>query len=314
MTISAIAIGFLWVALALPMGFLVCACSFMIWGAYANTRYTDFSDVKGELERLLHRGYHDGTLKISQRADCGALQFRKYIRAKGDYGIVLLVPRNWRPDQTRKLQTYCAANGLEIAPFTLAGDGPAEQHVDCGLDVDGAHALACAVWTDIFGLAEKARRRFKTQNVVAFDALIDDPDQSDRELEDSQRNKNLLTWTKYKRHDRQSGQPGAGLSTILVITLLTASIGLPLTTLLSLGTPPDWTIALGSSTLSGGTSSVAFLLIYLATLSIWPGIDGTGPARTGRLFKSFLANTVAILAIWIIRALPVVVVLIWLGI
>lgn len=218
-----------------------------------------FELVKPLLERLLKQGLQSGTLTIRHKKSSKAIEFRKYIRAKNNYGVALSFPETERSREAfAVLKSHCEDDGIlhRIGP---AGDGSAAKvlWVDCGHDLDKALNLATRIWTKIFRLTVQAPCVVKLRACDVWCDLVDSP------------NHDLtISIRTYNQRQKQEGGFtifGAFLGAALVLMLLTALFGLPIATIASLGAPPDWSLGLGSMTASGSTGSLTFACLFLAS-------------------------------------------------
>lgn len=144
----------------------------------------DFPGILAKLNGLLEAGYDRSCLVITFKKTELSLQFRKYIHAKGDYGIELGFPlAPWSERYVPALRDHCAANGIAftVGP-EVEGDSMEFLHVDFGKDSRSAFRMAEAVATEIFQIPLDSEYvwEFSSVNpfgVNPFGELIDDPRQ-----------------------------------------------------------------------------------------------------------------------------------------
>ena len=150
----------------------------VLWDAVLYKKEAEPIDVffKDALAALLNSGFKDATAYVKPKYSKRRIEFRKYIRRAGDYGIELRFPSNrWATVYFEKVRTYCEAREL---PCRIETD-TSRQHlcVDCGLDVDSAANLTRGIWTEVFGLPENAPRSYSRHGVSTWGELVDHPDQ-----------------------------------------------------------------------------------------------------------------------------------------
>ena len=101
-----------------------------------------FELVKPLLERLLKQGLQSGTLTIRHKKSSKAIEFRKYIRAKNNYGVALSFPGpqialrgRWYPASHRTGRRRQRGQGLVGRLRTRPGQGPEPCHEDLDQDL-----------------------------------------------------------------------------------------------------------------------------------------------------------------------------------
>ncbi len=114
----------------------------------------DFAGVEDQIERLLRSGRRWAYVIFYPLGFDGFLQFRKYIRAKGDYGIELGFPdADWSRAYVAPLHAWCVRNNTPL--MTVVEQGSVSMnviYVDCGRDVEKACRLVKGIMAEVFGL------------------------------------------------------------------------------------------------------------------------------------------------------------------
>lgn len=136
-----------------------------------------FSDMKGMLRRLLKSGYDRAHLVITFTESGYFLQYRKYIHAKGDYGIELSFPiSDWSRSFVPSLREYCDANGIAHSEGTEApGDPMTFIHVDFSKDAAAAFAMAKAIVAEVFAIPTDSTYTWEFDGLHPYGELIDNP-------------------------------------------------------------------------------------------------------------------------------------------
>lgn len=257
------------------------------------------------LARLLRSGLDQATFQIGCKGDRQQVVFEKYIRASGDYGIQLAFPDdNWATEIFPNVQAYCTAHKID---FHVRSEGTKRPRrvlrVDCGRDVPAAVALACWLWTEVFGLAADVRRRFTYSRISPFGELIDRPGQTFMSFDEGWR---YLHPDEAERPERTGCGEG-------VWSLYTAVVffGLIVATLSAKAAAPEWSLVLAGVPAGGSTESLVFFCLFLFQLTFgrpiakWLGMRSRllGPqwlqsaARTWRRI-SFITLPIAVLLVW----------------
>lgn len=259
MSISVLVTLYFWLLLAL----LLLAVAKSALDSWRGIR--DFGKVGMWLEALLRRGYAGGTLSLLHKPTGQSFRFRKYIRAKGDHGLELLVHNcDLLTSLIKWSKKIAEASGL---PFRVEAaktdDGFGDVLVvDCGKNTAAAYELGHSVWTEVFGLTTSTPFFAQRENLSAFDELIDDPEdqpphsaaEKRKKFEERQLGPNGLTWRKY------------WFLNICYIVGLPALFAFPVSMLASRGDTPDWSIQLLSAELGGSTASLVFFLLLVCFL------------------------------------------------
>lgn len=208
--------GSLTVSLVLP---LVAAALFTSDPSNGNTAIRqlqdelrmDFADVRGKLEGLLKSGFDRSFLVITFKNSELFFQFRKYIHAKGDYGIELGFPlAPWSEGYVRTLRDYCAANGIAYTVGPDVADDRLEfLHVDFGKDDSAAFRMAKAIVSKVFRIPLDSDYDWEFRGLHPFGQLVNDPRQRPPSEDEVQ-----------KRQDKVYGQLGPHLINALRVFLV----------------------------------------------------------------------------------------------
>jgi len=96
------------------------------------------------------------------------------------------------------------------------------------------------------------------------------------------------------------------------MVFLTALVGLPLSTLMAVGDPPGWQLELGQVELQGSKASLIFFVAYLSSFEVLRRCMRIRLVDTHRRLRAakFLRRPSGLLLI----AIPIAVVVVWLGI
>lgn len=141
----------------------------------------DFDQASSVIAYLLRSGFRGAWVRLRPaRADTKlAIQFDKYIRGPGDYGIELVFPvLKWSRGFAPRVEAYCRAHDLPLRVRPKLSSHAREAiFVDCGQDLDGAFELARHIWVEIFGLEASVPHRIERYGLSADGELVDKPDQ-----------------------------------------------------------------------------------------------------------------------------------------
>jgi hypothetical protein len=145
---------------------------------YASRPYTwkvPVSDLRSSLETLLRRGYDGSFVLIKEPGTERFVQFAKYIRARGDFGLELGFPRTtWSGEYYSKLENLLVHEGTVFRRRPVATDPTTEfLEVDCGKDTELAFRIAYTILTTIFQIPLSTRLRVRFSNLSLTDELID---------------------------------------------------------------------------------------------------------------------------------------------
>ncbi len=301
MSPSEIAVVYLWIVLASMVSMLVVMAGFDggIGRAIRSWRQIkarggkpdaqeDLDLMARHIADLIRNGTGVASLRFEHQKKGSklALQFVKYIRAPGDYGIELeFTLFKWAQDYAPKIEAYCTAEGLpcHIRPRKKPR-GWEVLSVDCGRDLGRAFALARHIWTEVFGLEANSLYHIERHGI----------------------------WPFGERFDRPGQGPSAGcLGDLVWVPFLVVFIGMILTAADSPGAPPDWGFEAAGLVFAGTTSSLVFYLLYLGFVSYRllhpkrPGKDLEVPDWLLRTFRGW--------SLWVRLTLPLAVPITWLG-
>ena len=140
-------------------------------------RGKEISDVKSWLAILLRRGYQGGHILIAHGPSGRSLQFRKYIRGKGDYGLELRFPKtDWATEYWPMIQAFCEKAGRHYRVEAESLDGSTNEVllIDCEQETDRAYDLALAIWTRFFDLPARGWYEREGHGIAVRDELIDE--------------------------------------------------------------------------------------------------------------------------------------------
>lgn len=141
--------------------------------------HPDFPAIRSKLDGLLKSGYDRSVFVITFNKSELFLQFRKYIHAKGDYGIELGFPlAPWSKNYGPALRDHCLTNGIAftVGP-EVEGDFLEFLHVDFGKDSEAAFCMAESIVTEVFRISLDSPYDWEFSSVNPFGELIDDPRQ-----------------------------------------------------------------------------------------------------------------------------------------
>lgn len=170
------------ISLAAPFLLLSSTARYRATGRTLNESFRDilrpdFSEIHDMLERLLKSGFDHSFLVVTFKKTKYFIQFRKYIHAKGDYGIELGFPlADWSKTLVPRLRHHCATNGIDFAEGTeVPGDALAFLHVDFGKDTAAAFGMAEAIVTEVFRIPIDSQYKWEFSGLHPHDELIDSP-------------------------------------------------------------------------------------------------------------------------------------------
>lgn len=147
--------------------------------------------IGDKLEHLLKSGYDRSTLIITFKGSELCVRFRKYIHAKGDYGMELVFPlAAWSEKFIPALRDQCAASGIAstVEP-ERAGDNQKFLYVDFGKDGDAARRMTEEIVTNVFAIPSGTPFDYAFTDVHPLGDAVYDPRQmppSQREIENRQ--------------------------------------------------------------------------------------------------------------------------------
>lgn len=279
MPISEIAVAYLWFVLIATFALMVVRAigdqklrdNFRDIKKNRSERYPqrplerDFSRVEPRISLLLRSGFRSAQVTIRHEDSKRYLEFKKYIRGVGDYGIELVLPSyKWAREYLPRVQAYCDEN--EISYRIRPKCKPRSREVlsvDCGRDPETAHALARKVWFEIFGLPKEAFFDVSAHGISPYGETVDHPDREP------------MTFGRWWRQTfRNSEDPslrsptGCVIKLLWVISMWVVFFGLLISVIGSHGEPADWSLSLAGATLSGSTAGLIFLCLYLTNVAL----------------------------------------------
>ncbi len=272
-----------------------------------------FSEIEIWLGSLLRNGHGGQTILFRHSRSGRFLHFEKYADAGG--GIALTFPEiRWGREFVARLKAYCDDHGLPYRDSTAAGRGAEGcARIDVGNNLERALALSRTIWHDFFGYGEHDGHNRAVDDLLNPAEMMAVPQ---RALSRSEQIERFCAKTRARLSHIGLSWLGlfgfaaallvAGLSTIAML------IGLPAATLLSLGDPPDWQIAIGPIQAQGSNVSLTFLIVYL--------VSYLSMRRCMRVRLIDWQNWNRVEAIvhrpkWLVfHAMPIAVILVWLGI
>ena len=141
----------------------------------------DFDQAATAIAYLLRSGFRGAWVRLRPAAADSnlAIQFDKYIRGPGDYGIELVFPvLKWSRAYAPQVEAYCRDREmpLRVRP-KLSSHAREALFVDCGQDPELAFELARHIWTEIFGLDASTPHRVERYGLSTDGELVDRPDQ-----------------------------------------------------------------------------------------------------------------------------------------
>ena len=141
----------------------------------------ELTEIGPAIAYLLRSGFRGAWVRIRPETAGSklAIQFDKYIRGPGDYGIELVFPAfKWARDFAPQVEAHCQALGLPLRVRPkLSAHAREALFVDCGRDPELAFELARHIWTEIFGLEASTPHRIDRYGLSTDGELVDQPDQ-----------------------------------------------------------------------------------------------------------------------------------------
>lgn len=276
-------------------------------------RSNEFSQVKPRLEALLRSGYDAASVTFTHELSGRALNFRKYICNKDDYGIELHFPnKSWSAEYWRQLEAQCDESRLPYRVATEDSDGlPLEVLViDFGQDADQAYELALATWTRIFGFQTNDWYERQSLDISPFGELIDSPTHPRHSAEEVGKyqndviDKNLRDYVGLTR--------GEVFYVCAIMTLGVISVvGLPMATLMTIGQPAAWSVKAGDLAIGGSTMSLVFFLTHIFSWFEFKRLRRK--LKTPKKNRSISERTFRAGLPVAVFGLPIAVTLVWMG-
>lgn len=154
---------------------IILALGYIFFVRAAKGPKRSMSQLKRPIEDLLKRGFNGGTLIIDHAGSNKFVQFQKYIREKGDYGIRMDFPdASWSHSFVTPLKMYC--DKKEIKTCTRSGVTEKELsflEIDFGKDVDVSYAAVKHIFEEIIGLGGNEKYYILLENSAVDDVLVD---------------------------------------------------------------------------------------------------------------------------------------------
>lgn len=317
---SEIAALYLWIVLASAVLMLLVMAAFDggIRRAIRSSHRTEAQDggpgaledidlIEDDITSLIRSGLSGAGLRIEHQKKGSklALQFIKYVRAPGDYGIELdFTVFKWARDHVSKIEAYCAAEGLpcRIRPKKRVR-GWDVLTVDCGRDPNRAFHLARLIWIEVFGLESTSPHRVRHHGISPFGELVERPDQGPLTPQEG-----VLRLYPGEVANRPKG---CLADLVWVLTFPVVFVGMIVTAAGSPGAPPDWSFEAAGLLFAGTTSSLVFYLLYLGLVS-FKLLRRKGPGKDLEL-PEWLLRTFRGWGLWVRITLPLAVPITWLG-
>ena len=309
MSISILLVAYFWLFLSTILGAI--AYAVVETSLTSRGQYKEFALVRDWLDALLRRGYARGYLRLGHEESGQFMQFCKYIRGKGDYGIQIeSLGLNW-PDTTLE-RAKATAEGVpfphRIEPLRTSSGSCNGLIVDCGPDAAAAYSVGRLIWTRVFGLTPTTSYKVIKGRWSEVNELIDEPDHPPP-LEDLPKDEQLGT---LDARLRQAGEPTVAamlFKMVLTVLVLVSGISLGIEMLVSRGHPPDWSAEIGTTMLQGSGWGLAYSSIFVLALI---GIQ-VGRLNTRRQRRSVPGKLLFWMFRFVVWCLPVALFLTWSG-
>lgn len=138
-------------------------------------RNVPFDQLLKFIDALLRRGRDGAFLIIKENDSKRFIQFSKYIKVKGDFGIELSFPRtDWSLPYYEDFQNYLKRQNI---PFVIqkTNTSPTSEFtdVDCGQDTTRAISLIEGVFREVFKQGSSPAYEIEGRGISARDILID---------------------------------------------------------------------------------------------------------------------------------------------
>ena len=210
------------------------------------------------LRTVLKRCLNGGSVVIEDRRTGQFVQFRKYILAKGDYGLELGFPdAPWSRAFFPKLRDALTAKSIRFRETgRSAGDITNFLHVDCGKDIAKAVEISRLCFFGIFNLARDTRFKSTLSDYASLDEQVDDPNFKDH---------GLKWWSVWRVHEQAAGRPDPALvfcAMFWTVALQVAFVVLWICWFKDSGAPGEWGFAFGPLTLAGSYFSLVSLVCF----------------------------------------------------
>lgn len=133
--------------------------------------------LQAALERLLTSGHDRGFAAIGFKSSKQTMQVRKYIHAKGDYGLEMSVPfEDWPSSRLQTFRDICSRNGNA---YTIDPEAPDDRaqflQMDFGTDAAAAFQMIDSLGSNVLNLPADNEPFWTLHGIADELGLIDDP-------------------------------------------------------------------------------------------------------------------------------------------
>lgn len=315
MSLSSLAIWFLSAALCYVVVVLVASVVIVLMSREENP---EFSEIKLWLRCLLKNGYDGENVLFLDTQKNRFIRFEKYTDIGATPGIKLTFPEiGWGEEFLSRLREYAEHKGLALR--TSKGSEPDYTHVKVGDDVNAAFDLCRMIWTKFYGFAERAPWFPQTGDLSSINELVDASVQSQpSDVESEERH--LQYFNARLRHAGLQWLQATSLTGVKTAVgvfffwsgmgFVLALVGLPVSTLVTLGDPPGWQLDLGQIVFQGNWTSLVFFVLYLLSIAAWlrfrrfPLINRQNVTGAEKILHTpkqlvFVTIPVAVLLVWL---------------
>ena len=274
----------------------------------------NISDIEYLLRNLLLNGYGGECLLVRHTRTGRFVRFEKQGDGGVGGGIALTFPEiRWGGRHLPRLRAYCDNHDLPIRPSSdhevrRAGS----TQVDFGSDIAAAVALAKTIWTEFYRY-DLGEPQTCTSGDCSTMAELTLPPAA--EVSPKRQKERIARY--WRAHARHSGLGWLGLNgfravfAFVGLGCVVAPFALPIATLLSIGEPPDWQVALGSVEAQGSAASLAFFILYIVSFAGLRRFQWRRPIIPHRLSR--ISRLVMAPIRTLCFAMPSAVILVWLG-
>jgi hypothetical protein len=265
MIVSTLVTIYFWLFLVFYGGWTVFWAIHTLVTSYGEDRR--FTNLRGWLPALLHRGYHDSYISLTDRHKGQTVRFQKYIHEKGKYGLEYRVAgSDWAKGQWQKYQTIATTHNVDwrVEPSPDESGNSETLVFDFGKDVRAAYDFAVAIWTKIFGLTAATPCNIDRDEWATLGENVEGPDHAAPLSSYPEEIRGTERIVRYKKAKLPGCSKILGLIFLFAVQI-TSGIGFPISMLGARGATPEWLINLGSVTLGGSFVSVILLFAFLIT-------------------------------------------------
>lgn len=141
------------------------------------------------IEELTVSGLPGAYVRILQDQSSFGIQFRKYLHAKGVFGIEAVYPKSgFDLDEVDRLKEYCLKEKLALTECAdVLKDGSPSYSIDCGADSRTAIGLMEFIAARIFDTKLDGLFKVERSGILLFNQVVDDPDSKLFEVEEQRR-------------------------------------------------------------------------------------------------------------------------------